>query len=108
MKSDLAARLATLAAQNQTITYGALTRDLAIPGPGAIAKLTTALELLMEEDAAAGLPFRAVLCEGRLTGGLPAQGFFDKAHALGRDAKDDPAAFVTAERNLLFTRYRQN
>jgi hypothetical protein len=106
--SDLSARLAQLAAQSQTVTYGALARDLALPGPGAIAKLTTALEALMEEDAALGLPFRAVLCEGRLAHSLPAQGFFDKARALGRDATDDPHTFVAMERQRLFALNTQN
>ena len=108
MRNDLIARLAQLAAQSQTVTYGALARDLALPGPGAIAKLTTALEALMEEDAALGLPFRAVLCEGRLANGLPAQGFFDKARVLGRDVTEDPHSFVAAERHRLFACYTQN
>lgn len=108
MRNDLIARLAQLAAQSQTVTYGALARDLAIPGPGAIAKLTTGLEILMEEDAALGLPFRAVLCKGRLANDLPAQGFFDKAQALGRYANSDPQDFVTAERNQLFAMFAPN
>jgi hypothetical protein len=98
----LEARLAELAALGQTITYGALARDLDIPGPGAIARLTAALEALMETDAAAGRPFRAALCAGRLSGGLPAQGFYDKALALGRFDGNDPAAFATTERAALF------
>lgn len=77
--SDLVARLAQLAAQRQTITYGALARDLG----WRIADLTTALEILMEEDCAAGHPLRAALCAGKLSGGLPAPGFFHKAEALG-------------------------
>ncbi|GLS87844.1 hypothetical protein GCM10010873_28180 [Cypionkella aquatica] len=100
--NELEARLATLAAQQQTTTYGALVRDLAIPGPGAIAKLTAALELLMEHDAAHGLPLRAVLCAGRLAQGMPAQGFFDKARALGRFESVDAQGFVTTERQRLF------
>lgn len=100
--SDLAARLALLAAQQQTITYGALAKELAIPGPGAIARLTAALESLMDEDAALGQPLRAALCEARLANGTPAAGFFEKAAALGRYRGDDPAAFVVAERQALF------
>ena len=100
--SDLAARLALLAAQQQTITYGALAKDLAIPGPGSIARLTAALETLMDEDAAIGQPLRAALCEARLANGLPAAGFFEKAAALGRYRGEDPAGFVVAERQALF------
>lgn len=99
--SRLEARLAELAALGQTISYGALARELQIPGPGAIAKLTAMLESLMESDAAMGRPLRAVLCEGRLAGGLPAQGFFDKAQALGRYDGSNPAIWVTAERAAL-------
>jgi hypothetical protein len=98
----LEARLAELAALGQTITYGALAQDLAIPGPGAIAKLTDALESLMERDAAKGRPLRAALCAGRLAGGLPAQGFFDKAAALGRYDGSDPLVWIASERAALF------
>jgi hypothetical protein len=97
----LAARLEALAAAGQTISYGALARELQVPGPGAIARLTTALEALMAEDAAQGRPFRAVVCCGRLSGGLPAPGFFEAARRLGRDPGPDPAAYVAAERAAL-------
>lgn len=53
----------------------------------------------MEEDAALGRPFRAVVVHAR-GGSLPARGFFDKAAELGRPAPD-PAAFVAAERRAL-------
>jgi HAMP domain-containing protein len=99
----LEARLAELAALGQTISYGDLARELAIPGPGAIAKLTAALEALMEIDTSQGRPLRAALCMGRLAGGLPAQGFFDKAAALGRYDGSDPALWVAAERARLFS-----
>ncbi|EEW24344.1 hypothetical protein [Rhodobacter ferrooxidans] len=104
MIAGLAARLEGLAAAGQTITYGALARELAVPGPGAIARLTTALEALMAEDAAQGRPFRAAVCCGRLGGGLPAPGFFDAARRLGRDPAPDLAGFVAAERAALRNR----
>ena len=78
-------------------------RERATPGPGAIAKLTDALEALMDTAASQGRPFRAALCAGRLAGGLPAQGFFDKAAALGRYDGSDPALWVAAERARLFS-----
>ena len=102
--NNLEARLAELAALQQTITYGALARDLAIPGPGAIAKLTQALEILMETDAAAGHPLRAALCSGRLAQGLPAPGFFAKAASLGYDLGDNPAIFAQQHRQMLWAR----
>ncbi|MBH1973470.1 MAG: hypothetical protein I8H94_00150 [Rhodobacteraceae bacterium] len=99
---ELEARLAQLGRSGQTITYGALARDLAIPGPGAIAKLTDALEHLMQADAAANRPLRAALCAGRLANGLPGQGFFLLAQQLGCFDGTDPGGFITAERGKLW------
>ncbi len=96
--TPLEARLAALAAAGGTVTYGALARDLGLR----MGTLTAALEALMEADTAAGRPLRAALCTGRLSGGLPARGFFEKAATLGRDA-EDPAAMVAAERQALFS-----
>ncbi|MDP4032586.1 MAG: hypothetical protein Q8P60_07040 [Pseudorhodobacter sp.] len=102
----LVAALAELAARGQTVTYGKLARALAIPGPGSIARLAQALEALMDADAAAERPLRAVLCSGRLQGGLPASGFFAKAAQLGRYAGPtqgpEAEAFVARERAALF------
>lgn len=95
----LETRLASLARAGETITYGALARDLGLR----MGDLTAALEALMEADAAANRPFRAALCAARLSpDALPAPGFFAKAAALGRPAPD-PAAFITAERAHLRT-----
>ena len=101
MIQGLESRLAELAARGETTTYGALARDLAVPGPGSIATLTFALEVLMAMDATAGRALRAALVAGRLTGGMPAEGFFAKAAALGFDASDR-AGFVAAQRAALF------
>ena len=101
----LQARLAQLAASGQTITYGALARDIGLAGPGMIARLTQDLEMLMEQDAKTGAPLRAVLCSGRLNGDQPAQGFFDKAAALGCIGLSDPASFVAIERKRLFVQH---
>jgi len=90
-------RLAALAAEGRTVTYGALARDLGLR----MAELTAALEALMEQDAGAGHPLRAAICEGKLSQGLPAQGFFLKCADLGLDV-GDPAAFVTRHRAQLF------
>lgn len=94
--TPLETRLAALAAAGETIPYGALALDLCLR----MAELTEALEALMEADTAAGKPLRAVLCEAKLTPGLPARGFFDKAAALGHDISD-PAGFVAHHRRLL-------
>lgn len=95
--SELEARLVDLAGRGETITYGALARDLG----WRMGDLTEALEMLMEKDARAGLPLRAALCEGRLAGGLPARGFFLKAAELGFDVTD-PADFTAGQRAMLF------
>ena len=89
-------RLVALARAGATITYGALARELGLR----LAELTTALERMMEEDVAQGRPIRAALCEGRLSHGLPARGFFEKAEALGLDITD-PADFIARTRQQL-------
>jgi hypothetical protein len=93
----LKARLNGLAQTGQTITYGAVAKELAVR----VQDLTAALEALMEDDAREGRPLLAALCEGRLSGGLPANGFFQKAAELGYDVSD-PAALVADHRAALF------
>lgn len=100
MNEALAARLADLAAARQTIHYGALARDLGLTGPATIARLTQALEVLMQEDVALDRPLRAALVTQRGST-LPARGFFDQAASLGLDTSD-PAALVAAHRRRLF------
>ena len=89
----------------QPISYGALARDLKVPGPGAIARVTGALEAMMREDMEAGRPFVASICAGKLSGGMPAIGFFQMAAALGRytgpTAGPEALAFVNGQRALL-------
>jgi hypothetical protein len=93
----LEAKLAALAAAGDTISYGDLARELGLR----MAELTTALEVLMEEDAARGKPFRAALLRQRLSPDqLPAPGFFQKAAALGADLSD-PVAFIADQRQRL-------
>jgi hypothetical protein len=97
LKSALETRLAALAAADETITYGALAKELGLR----MADLTTQLEQLMEHDAARGQPFRAaLLCQRLSPGNLPAPGFFLKSAQLGRPA-EDPAAFTQTERQAL-------
>lgn len=75
--------LADLAARGETVAYGTLAARLGLDGPGRIARLTGALEALMETDARNGAALRAALVISRASGGLPARGFFLKARALG-------------------------
>lgn len=101
LKAALAGRLARLAAEGETIGYGALAAELGVR----LADLTAALEATMEEDAARGEPLRAALCFGKLTGGLPARGFFEKAAALGFAVRE-PAAFAADLRERLGVKTR--
>jgi hypothetical protein len=98
----LDAALAELAATGRTTTYGALAQDLGLDGAGRIARLTAALEATMEQDARAGAPLRAARVLGRVSGGLPARGFFAKARDLGLyDGPDDgPQARIFHARQL--------
>jgi hypothetical protein len=82
------ASLQRTAAANTTITYQGLARLLALPAPNTIRQVTVALERLMEEDAKDRCPFIAALVISKVRNGLPAPGFFDCAHRLGRFAGD--------------------
>jgi hypothetical protein len=93
---NLRAHLSKLAIAGKTATYGVLAQEFSVR----IAELTKSLEAMMAEDAAAGRPLLAVVCEGRLNGGMPARGFFEAAEALGRDVSD-PVGFVRSERAAL-------
>ena len=103
MIAGLEALLADLASRGATMSYGALARELELPGPGSIARLAVALEMLMATDAATGQALRAALVTGRLAGGLPSEGFFLKAGALGFDVSDR-SDFVAQQRAVLFGR----
>ena len=100
---ELRAILQRTAAESTTITYQGLARRLALPPPNTIHQLTVALERLMEEDAKARCPFIAALVISKVRNGLPAFGFFDCAHRLGRfvgDASGPEAwSFYAAELN---------
>lgn len=89
-------RLAALALSGQTISYGALARELGLR----IGQLTGQLEELMAQDAQAGRPYLAITCEAKLNNSLPAEGFFQCAEALGRPVGRD-AASVAAHRDAL-------
>ncbi len=90
------------------ISYGALARALDVPLPGAIAKVAAALEALMRQDMTDDKPFVAALCEGKLSDGLPALGFFQMAAELGRytgpATGPEAKAFVDEQRRLLLLR----
>lgn len=95
--TPLEALLERLAMNAETMTYGAMSRELGVR----MADLTNQLERLMETDAREGRPFRAALLSQRLSpDNLPAAGFFLKAQGLGQDCSD-PAGFVADHRARL-------
>lgn len=83
------AHLEELAEAGTPITYGALARALGLWNPGAIAKVTRALETTMREDAAADRPFIAARAVNRGRDRLPGKGYFDLARALSRGPQDE-------------------
>ena len=87
------------------ITYQELANALQILPPHSIRRVTEALELLMEEDAAADRLFIAALAISKARGGLPGPGFFDCARRLGRFAGDpdgqDARTFHATELNAV-------
>lgn len=80
--------LEALAPSTATLSYGALAWAMGLSSPGAIARVTQALEDTMCEDARAGRPFIAARAVSRAGGGLPGSGFFDFARALSRGPRD--------------------
>ena len=104
--AGLAARLrrdlTPIARMGATLSYLKAASAMGLRPPGAIHRLTCALERLMAEDAAAGRPYLAAVVVSARRGGLPAPGFFETARTLGRGP--DPGAettFHAAERQAL-------
>ena len=90
------AALKTVAAKGEPVTYRDLAATLELSPPNTIRQVTDALEYLMHEDAAEGVPFIAALVIGRARNGLPGPGFFETARALGRfdgNLENDAAAY---------------
>ena len=87
MDKDIRAYLSGLPVKDLPITYGQLARAMGFIPPGSIAKVTQALEETMAEDARAGAPFVAALVVSKTSGVIPARGFFDQAHKVGRGAQ---------------------
>lgn len=80
--------LKTLSPELIPISYGTLARALGLWMPGAVGRVTAALEATMREDASGGRPFIAARAVGRACNGLPGKGFFDLARALGRGPQE--------------------
>ena len=93
MVSALVQSLRTyLTALPSPVTYADAARGIEAP---TINALTQALELMMEQDAAAGRPLLAAMVISR-THALPNRGFFDLARTLGYVVEDE-ADFHSAQ-----------
>lgn len=96
----------------QPLTYQALATNLKLTPPNTIYQLTVALEHLVEEDAAAGLPLIAAMVISKSRGGLPAPGFFECAKRVGRFQGDplsaEASVFFEAEFNSAVTFWRSS
>jgi hypothetical protein len=86
------AHLQRVAARAAKITYHPLATELQLKPPNTIQQLTTVLEELMREDAAAQRPFIAALVVSKRPPHLPGRGFFQCATALGRFSGIDSEA----------------
>ncbi len=87
-RDRLRANLRMVASLNATVTYHDAARGIGLTPPHVIHSVSTLLEELMEEDAAAGHPFIAALVTSRGRDGVPAPGFFEAANRLGRFTGD--------------------
>ncbi|WP_298858377.1 hypothetical protein [uncultured Sulfitobacter sp.] len=93
--------LCEIAAKAVPVTYLELAKALDISPPNIIRQVTDALEILIEEDAAAGHPLMAALVISKGREGLPALGFFESANRVGRfygePSGPEAVAFYAAE-----------
>jgi hypothetical protein len=106
MNQQLRQALVDQARDGATIAYAALAQRLGLKPPQTIHRLTQALEVLMEEDAAAGRPMLAALCTSKARPFLPAPGFFCKAELLGLYREDQDAhAFHAGELRRVLSFY---
>jgi hypothetical protein len=92
--------LLRVAAGTATVTYQALAAELQLQPPNTIHQLTTLLEKLMHEDAAAKRPFIAALVVSKRPPYLPGRGFFQCAADLGRFNGSEPEAAAFHAREL--------
>lgn len=101
LASRIRSHLSQIIRQNLPITYQALAKAMNLSPPNTIQQLTTALECLIEEDAAAARPLIATFVSSKTKGKFPALGFFDCARRVGYFDGDptgfDASTFYAAE-----------
>jgi Fe-S cluster biogenesis protein NfuA len=99
LAAGVRALLEALPPDSPPVGYAQLADALDVSPPHRVGQVARALEITMDEDAAAGRPFLAALVVGRARDGLPARGFYDRAAALGRGPEpgETEAAFYDRE-----------
>ena len=88
--------------QRKTATYLEVADVIDIQAPHRIRKLAELLEALLEHDQKHHQPLRAALVVSRTGAGLPAEGFFLKAQALGLNPAVNAKEFHQRCLNRLF------
>jgi hypothetical protein len=83
LKDRLRQALMERATLGSPTSYKALADRLGLVPPQTIHRICEALEILMEEDVAAGRPMLIALYVSKTGANMPAQGFFLKARLLG-------------------------
>ena len=83
LKEFLRQALIDQAQTGNPTTYKALADRLGLEPPQTVHRVGEALETLMQDDVAAGLPMLAALCVSKMQSGIPGRGFFLKAEILG-------------------------
>jgi hypothetical protein len=83
LKERLRQALIDQAQTGSPTTYKELANRLGLEPPNTIHRVAETLEILMQEDVAAGRPILSALCVSRTRTGIPQAGFFVAARALG-------------------------
>jgi hypothetical protein len=102
LKDHLREALIEQAKTASPTTYAVLAKRLGLEPPNTIRRVAEALEVLMEEDVAAGRPLLSALCVSKTGTGLPQPGFFRAAQTLGVFCGDPtgPEAFAFHAREV--------
>jgi hypothetical protein len=109
LKDHLRQALIDQAKTGSPTTYKELANRLGLEPPQTIRRIAEALEVLMQEDVAAGRPILSVLCLSKTGTGIPQPGFFRAAQTLGVFSGDttgpEAIAFHASELRRVLSHY---
>jgi hypothetical protein len=109
LKERLRQALIDQAKTGSPTTYRELAERLGLEPPQTIRRIAEALEVLMQEDVAAGRPILSALCVSKTGTGIPQPGFFRAAKTLGVFSGDptgpEALAFHARELQRVFSLY---